>query len=282
MATRRRVLSVLVISLTTPVRLFGVEFSDDFGDGIVDSSLWVYGGEDRSHPSARPGPDTWSVSEAGGYLATNVRGPVTGITTGESVWVRTAHDYNDGLSHMINFTWKPEFLDDQWANLYYLQVTDGRTFPNEGYNHWTVSPPPGTSNLLWTRPEERINTDTEFRGWLYDSHDAGLPAPDISNWSVTIAPPANGSESGTARLYMGPNGTGEIRREEPLDASYPWHMRFLTVDATSSGGGPVDAGVNLYDYSSATVPEPSTLVLLTLGVTGLLCHSLRRRRQRAF
>ena len=74
---------VLVVFLTKPAIVSGVEFSDDFENGIIDFSLWVYGGEDRS--ISKPGPDVWSVSEGGGYLRTNVLGPHSGNTTGESV-----------------------------------------------------------------------------------------------------------------------------------------------------------------------------------------------------
>jgi hypothetical protein len=78
---------------------------DDFEDGVVDSSLWVWGGNRSGYGGVGVGIWQWSHTEAGGSLQLRVWGPASGITYGGEAWVRSKSNFNDGLNHMINFTW---------------------------------------------------------------------------------------------------------------------------------------------------------------------------------
>ncbi len=114
-----------------------VSWSDDFENGVIDPSLWEWGGARRGGFTPGSGSWDWSHEEIvapDGYLSTRVWGPTSGITYGAEVWIRTMYDYNDGLDHTINFLWEADVsawhVDD-----YAIHITDG-TIP-EGTNvHW--------------------------------------------------------------------------------------------------------------------------------------------------
>lgn len=105
--------------------------------------------------------------------------------------------------------------------------------PPEDHNlFWQQLDYMGTSDLLW-------DTNTTWKGWVFENESS----PGKLSWSITIDP------SGLARLYDGPNATGVLLREETLSPSYPWYIRFMVSDGTSSGFPDGDARLNLYNFN---------------------------------
>jgi|GEM_PF-3560102 len=215
------------------IELDGDPLCDDFEDGVIDAGRWTWGGLNRSYAGAPSGSWQWSHEEVGevadGHLRMRVWGPTSGGTYGAEAWVRTLYDFNDGMNHVVDFTWEAAVQDDH-DNIYYIQVTDGYISPH-GDTNWTYEPAPGTTNLLW-----RDANGQEYAGARLP---AGVPK---SARSMTIDP------AGVARLYDGPCATGTLLREEPLYPSYPWYIRFMVTDATSSGFPAGDISLNLYDF----------------------------------
>lgn len=221
-----------------------ISFPDDFEDGVIDSTLWVWGGLNRATSGGQGGSWQWSHEEtvaSDGYLSMRVWGPTSGNTFGSEAWVRTLYDYNDGAYHTINFTWEAAVQDSHY-NQYYIQVTDGYISPN-GTSHWPFGEAPitGTTDLLWRADP------VEHPGASYPS---GLAK---GTRSITIDPAA-----GVARLYDSPNASGTLLREEPLYPGYPWYVRFMVVDATSAGFPAGDIRLNLYDFASFSSPDCNT------------------------
>ena len=275
--------AVVVLALVSLAHAGG-DFSDDFEDGSIDPGNWVTGGERRAYYGAPGGSWTWSHNEtvydggdSDGYLQMGVAGPYTGNTYGAEAWIRTSYDYNDGGWHMANFKWKAEFYDgsvNPHCNQYYIQVTDGY-IPPDAYVHWgwnqtawdSIPELAATVNLLWDYNSE---TDVWRRGGsIHGSPISQVPQGIPETWSILIDP------SGTAKLYDGPDATGSLLRTEALDPSNPWYLRFMVIDATSSGFGAGEARLDLYSFSSE-VPEPATMSLLAMG--GLV---LLKRRKKA-
>ncbi|MGD8787000.1 MAG: hypothetical protein PVJ60_06220, partial [Phycisphaerales bacterium] len=127
-------------------------FSDDFEDGVIDTSLWVLGGEKRSYLGVPSGSWDYSheeIDSADGYLQTRVWGPTSGNTYGHDAWVRTTYNFNDGKPYLINFTWEADVVGEGWVDFYFIQVTNGYTPANANYNWPIVDPPAGTTDLLW-------------------------------------------------------------------------------------------------------------------------------------
>ena len=225
------------------------DFSDDFEDGTINTSLWVTGGYKRGwRTDIPPGVGNWDhrpeeiVDATDGYLSMHVWGPTSGNTYGAEAWVRTKHDFNDGKSYLINFTWEPEFIDWHF-NFYHLQITDGY-IPVYGNVHWAHQYDyPGTVNLL-----RQLETGGSLsRGWHYQNS----PPVGKLNYSITI------EQAGIVKLYDAPNAGGTLLREEPLDPGSPWYIRFMTIDATSSGFPSGECRLNLYDFSAeVTTPGP--------------------------
>ena len=263
---------VLIVLVTASVTHAGWQFSDEFEDDIIDSSNWVTGGEKRAYYGAPGGSWTWSHTETvfdggdpDGYLQMSVAGPYTGNSYGAEAWIRTNHDYNDGGWHVANFKWKAEFYDgavNPHCNQYYIQVTDGYIPPTANL-HWahdqavwdSIPELAGTINLLWTYfPDTPVWTRG---GWIHGPAGAAVPSQAIpqgspETWSILIDP------SGTAKLYGGPDATGSLLREEALDPSNPWYLRFMVVDATSSGFGAGEARLDLHSFSSFCVSASPT------------------------
>jgi hypothetical protein len=252
-----------------------VVLSDDFEDGIIDSDLWLWGGERRAwEPWAGPkGSWIYSHMEHGGYLQAGVTGPLSGMTYGAEAWVRTKYDFNDGKPYVINFEWEADVADAHY-NAFHIQITDG-FIPPPGHNyvHWHVIDPTsskylpgqaGTADLLW-EPRPAAPGGEEQGNWL----SSDLPK---STWSMQIDP------AGMARLYDAPDASGSLLREEALDTAKPWHLRFMTVDATSAGFSSGDSRLRLHDLEATVVPEPSILVLLSMGTLALPAYAWRRRR----
>lgn len=208
--------------------------ADSFEDGIINTNLWEVGGRaiDAFGGGAWNYENVEVVDTIDGYLSNHVWGTVSGLTYGAEAWVRTKYDFNDGQQHTINFTWEPTFADyDYHTNIFYIQITDGYIATNQDL-FWQQSDYPGTSDLLW-------DSNSTGKGWGFENE----PSPGKLNWSITIDP------SGIARLYDGPNATGNLLRQENLDSTYPWYIRFMVSDGTSSGFPAGDARLNLYNFS---------------------------------
>lgn len=230
--------------LSTAIVIFAgsaIAVSDDFEDGVIDPSIWSYGGIKRGW-YGDPGGGSWTSSqtEHDGYVELNVTGPTSGLTYGAEAWIRTRQDYNDGQSHLINFSWQPTFRDDHFNN-YLIQITDG-FIPAAGAVdvHWNDETYAGTTNLLW-----RSTPSGERHGWQLGRDDPAMP-PGLPamTWSVSISP------GGTAELHDAPNGGGSLLRTETLDSGSPWFLRLMVVDATSAGFPAGDASLLLHSFSS--------------------------------
>jgi hypothetical protein len=206
---------------------------DDFENGVIAASQWVWDGLNRATSGGQGGNWQWSHVESNGYLEMRVWGPTSANTFGGEAWIRTLYDYNDDQHHVINFMWEAEVQESHY-NHYHIQVTDGYISP-DGNPHWPFgeAPIPGTTDLLWR------SDPTEYPGAHFPS---GFPQ---STWSITIDP------AGVARLYDGPNASGSLVREEQLDPAFPWHLRFMVIDATSAGFPAGDISFNLYDLVSS-------------------------------
>lgn len=251
---------------------------DNFEDGVINDSLWKWGGEKWGWQKHPPGDGNWEISHqevvdpTDGYLKMRVKGPPSGNTYGAEAWVRTKHNFNDGNFWTINFTWEPDF-DDWHCNSYYIQITDGY-IPSVDDFHWPSRDYPGTENLLWSIS----HGDTAYRGRNFQQE----PSPGKLTWSIVIdpdftaweCPPCEWRTYPVAYLYDQPNGTGWFLDKRELDPDYPWYVRFMVSDGTSGGFPAGDAWLNLYDFCA--VPEPATVLLLGAGGLALL----RKRRGR--
>jgi hypothetical protein len=233
--------------------------SDDFEDGVIDGSKWIYGGEKRGYDGSPSGSWQWSHQEitdsSDGYLRAHVWGPYTGNTYGAEAWIRTTQNFNDGGNYVINFTWKPDFADTH-HNQYRVQITDGY-IPAGVPFHWQDDEMVGTTNLLW----QQTQTGDWVNNWYYENQTT----PGKLKMSLEILP------TGIARLYNAPDKDGSLLREESLDLTKDWYFRLMINDGTSAGFGAGDAWFDIYDVK--VVPEPATLLLFGLG--GLI---LRRRK----
>jgi len=236
-----------------PVSSVG-QISDDFEDGVIDTTLWDSGGCTRGYDPSQPcgiGGWTYSIQEntaADGYLRLRVAGPTSGNTYGAEAWVKSTYDFNDGSDHIINFTWEAVVSDNHY-NYYYIQITDGY-IPEYGNVHWPFWTPPdpllvGTVDLLWDR---QPSGDTIPGASLV----AGLAK---ASWALEI------TSDGVAR-FITVSDTGDnlvIFDEYTLDPSFPWYVRFMVIDATSAGfPGSDSTDLRLYDFS-ATAPNSITI-----------------------
>jgi len=74
-------------------------WSDDYDDGVIDTSLWVFGGGKRGWQQRPPGDGNWNYSHeevvdpTDGYLKARVWGPRSGNTYGAEAWVRTFYNF---------------------------------------------------------------------------------------------------------------------------------------------------------------------------------------------
>ncbi|HUS93178.1 MAG TPA: hypothetical protein VM695_15075 [Phycisphaerae bacterium] len=265
------VVCAVLLLASTPAVATGV-FSDEFEDNSIDSTRWVYGGATRAWNPAQPTglgnwtfwhtETVWNAGDPDGYLQAGVSGPTSGNTYGAEAWIRTAYDYNDGMNHLINLTWEAEVVDNHY-NRYYLQLTDGYV-ADPGSLHWSMAPPPGTTNFLC---ETNAAGNTVAGMAMY----TGLPK---SSWSLVIG------ASGIGRLFDGPDGTGSLIHEATLDMADPWYFRLMVSDGTSAGFPAGEAHLNVYSMSSlvssGAIPEPLT-ALGALGAIAALPGYCRRR-----
>jgi len=211
---------------------------DDFEDGWINGALWVIGGARRGWgPAAKPFDDLYwehsvkQVAGTDGCLAMRVWGPQSSYTAGAEAWVRTAYDFHDGKDYIVDFTWDSVVESGHNYDKHFIQVTDGYVSPVNSLDwQFSPSPPAGTTDLLW----ERLGDGSMEAGRKLTS---GLPK---STWSIRIG------HEGIARLYEGPGGTGTMLHEAPLDASKPWHIRFMVSDGTSQGLPAGDVTLRLY------------------------------------
>jgi len=210
-----------VLVLATPASIFAdvAIFVDEFEDDSINPDHWVIDGERRGYAGAPAGDWTWSHHETvydegdpDGYLRMCVSGPYTPNTYGAEAWIRTTHDYNDGGWYTANFKWKAVPLDTHY-NHYFIQITDGYIPPAAPF-HWQYVEP---------RPPELAPTVDLLRSYNADLEELRrggrpgeppyIPQGSPATWSIVMDP------SGTARLYNGPDGTGDLLREEALDPS---------------------------------------------------------------
>jgi len=233
------------------------DLSDNFENGIIDSSLWLVGGGARGYDPSQPiGTGPWSYSNQeilgpDGYFQSHVWGPTSANSYGAEAWIRTIHNFNDGKNYTINFTWEPGFLDPHY-NIYYIQVTDGY-IPGVGNLHWPRWTPPdpglaGTKDLL-------LDTGTPGRGF------ENTPSIGKVNWSISL------DSSGVARLYSSPDASGSLLSTAALNPSDPWYLRFMVIDGTSAGFPAGDAWLNLYDFEGTVVPAPGAFALGAIGLS---------------
>jgi len=219
-------------------------FNDNFEDGTINQGLWITGGEKRGWDSSDPPSSStgeWALSwtevqAADGYLQGNVSGPESGMTYGADAWVRTTYNLNDGKTYQINFRWEPYFTDSHY-NKYFIQITDGYVATINNI-HWATDPTPptgypGTNDFLWTQDQK---TQLWSRGLQYENQSN----PGPQDMYLVISP------SGVAKLYN--TDDNSLIREEMLDVSEPWYIRFMVVDATSAGFSAGDASLKLYNF----------------------------------
>lgn len=255
-------------SMLFAANLSGSSFSDNFEDGVIDTSLWVVGGDKRSYLN-QPAGD-WQCSheeiiDPDGYLQSRVWGPASGNTYGHDVWVRSTYNFNDGQSYCINFTWEP--FTDGWVDFHYIQITDGYTPQNANYNWARENPPVGTTDLLWYGPYGIGSINCWPTEKVQELEGLGITKMSMS---ISITP------DGMARLYEDSDLTGNLLHEGSLNPSVEWYLRFMLCDATSSGFGAGDSSFNLYDFSATVIPglghvqagvdiDPDTLNLKNKG-----------------
>lgn len=227
--------------------------SDDFEDGVINSSLWDVGGGARGWQTTDPigtGPWYYDHEEVGtgdGYLSASVWGPATGNTYGAEAWFQTDYNFNDGKFHLIDFTWGAT-VGESHHNNYLVQVTDGY-IPAQADLHWPERKPPLPPI-----------TEADLAGThdlLNAGYATGLPKSD---WSMLIDP------SGSAKLYGAPDGRGSVLGTADLNLNDPWYLRYMVSDGTSAGFGGGAAQLNLYDVSSTEV-EPEVFGLF-IGAQG--------------
>jgi hypothetical protein len=256
-------------------------FSDGFQDNSIDTSLWSVGGRRYSWTPSDQGSWVHSQNESvydpgnpDGYLRLRVSGPYTGNSYGAISWIRSNYNFNDGVSHLLNFCWMPvATVNDNHNNNYFIQITgnDPPLFAEKNFlADWQGGAlPAGTKSLLWSRATSGTWVPT---GQISSTETLDSLQSVEYAWSAVIDP------AGTARLYNGPDATGVMLREESLNTGDAWYFRLGVADATSAGFGAGDVQLNLYSFLASGVPEPSTLILLAVGTVGLLAYAWRKRR----
>jgi len=157
MLTRKCLLGMVAVAVAATANVSAGIISDSFDDGVIDTSLWSYGGRRTSWTSGDEGSWTWSHDETSddgdpdGYLRMRVIGPTSGNSYGAVAWLRTTHNYNDGLWHLINFTWQARVSDDH-SNRFFIQVNDGfvPSFADEPGGGNTFIGDNAQGSLLWS------------------------------------------------------------------------------------------------------------------------------------
>ncbi len=210
---------------------------DDFEDGVIDPSRWVIGGERFGIGGCGAGNWNWSheeIAAADGYLSMRVWGTASSNTFGGQAWARTSFDYNNGVSHLVNFTWEAVVSADH-VDSFGIQVTDGEAASV-------------ICDLFWF-----VDGQGEYDGpgWrnLYSRYRQPNQGP--SDWSIYI-----NASNNSATLFDGPNMSGTILGSKLLPGDQAWHVRFIHQDGTSAGFPAGDNRLNLYDFCSSAVVLP--------------------------
>jgi hypothetical protein len=205
------------------------EFHDTFEDGVIDTGLWVVGGQNGAVGVCGSGGGQWFNEEivgGDGYLQARVTCPGATNTIGSDSWIRTVHDFNDGNDWIINFRWETDIQTvGQWhADYHLIEITNGRTDWGGCYYHPPLSQVlPGTQQLFYSNGQDFGPT----------------------TWSIVI-----NASAAEATLFEGPNGTGAIHSTKELDNGVTWYVRFITSTATSGGFPAKDCRLNLYDFTT--------------------------------
>lgn len=230
-----------------------VSYEDNFEDGIINNSLWIYGGEKRGNIGVG-GDWQWSneeIAASDGYFKARVWGPYTSETYTGTAWIRTTQNFNDGKIHLINFVWEPGFSDTHF-NEYFLQITDGALGDVVWWQEYGMD---GTSDILWREYEPGNWT----RGLIFDNEES----PGKLYWSLEIRP------SGVARLYSEPDGDGLVISQESLDPDKEWYFRLMVLDGTSAGFNAGDSWFNLYDFSASVDESEQRLSTLESNMSSI-------------
>jgi len=218
-----------------PCRFFQTGIEDDFANGDIDAGLWVWGGAKRGVGGYGSGDWQWSHTESGGALRVRVWGPESGDTYGADAWVRTKHDFNDGRSYLVNFSW--EFsANASHLDALAVQITDGLV-PKDANFLWMTEETTGSKNLYMKCARSPVGQPLP-----------GQPTTPPTDWSVYIDALAK-----TAILYGGPNATGTIVGLATLKTDQPWYLRFAIADGTSAGYPVGDNTLSLNYFKAAVM-----------------------------
>jgi DNA-binding beta-propeller fold protein YncE len=211
-------------------------FVDDFENGVIDSK-WVVGGRRRSWSNTGP-LGSWKTTQlenknlVDGFLQLRVWGPRSANTFGAESRARLTQNFKDTKSHMIDFCWQADVFVKGHYDHYFMQITDGRSVPLANRDNPTIGWP-GAVDLL-----THVAGGKNYPGGLFTQGTKKL------NWSIRIDP------KGTATLYDGPSGTGNVLGSKTLPAAGPWYLRFMVYDATSSGFKMGDSAMNIYHFAA--------------------------------
>jgi len=266
----------------------GADWIDDFEAGSIDTGRWAYGGRPLSYNPWTTDPGNWTWAHTQGlvepgdtdeYCSLHVTGPESVNSYGALAWLRSQQDYNDGLHHVIDFTWMydvagfsvlssrlPGATVDDHENHMLVEVTNGYlpSFAERPEHHFYFTGIDGSTSLLWNdlgptgeRPYGQFLDDTAKQ-----------------TWSIAIDP------AGTVRMFDGPGGSGALLREAALDPAENWFVRFMVTDSTSEGFPAGSTQLKLYSVSSTSVavPEPAGAILLLVFAISMGFVVGRRRR----
>lgn len=133
---------------------------------------------------------------------------------------------------------------------------------------------------------------SKFPGFLCVPIDPGVPSSPCVDFAVTAPPPGPGTWSGFYDLFIHwdantnssfPNTPGNrIRllhnRGDVEGNGFDTDITFGPYDPEPGTGGRDDLFQSFLVAQAPPVPEPATLLLVSTGVSGLLYHRRRRRR----
>jgi len=217
-------------------------FQADGDDISPDADTWItrapvgeeiqirWSGSGRQGGVGGWGAGYWNVSfggqaGAGGFTA-RVWGPGSGPTYWADGFGTTNFNFNNDKSWILNFTWSTSVLMPAHVDHFAIQITDGWK-PQEDNLGWLGCPMPSGTRNLW-----------------FASRTEGSPPHkppfDRQTWSICI------NASGSATLHYAPNGEGPAVNSVGLDKSKPWHVRFVVLDASSSGCPPGDNSFTIH------------------------------------
>jgi hypothetical protein len=210
--------------------------TDDFEDGVINPELWVWGWGKRG--VGGPGTGTYqgeviedTTTYPDGNLLLHGEMTPTGGTYGGETWLRTLYDLNDGMNHLINFTWSFDCDGSDYWDFVAFQICNGDT--NWGDNVYSC----------WEETDSLKNLYLE----------SALPTSS-TEYTIYI-----NALTGYATVYEGPDTNSTIYDTDTLNFAYPWFLRFITFDASSAGfpGGNNDLRIYNYScYSWEATPQP--------------------------